>query len=135
MPQAYGLIHFENDVYGVSFPDFPGCVTAADTLEDAVRKADEVLTFHVAGMVEDGDEFPVVRTLKELLNDADFSAAIKANAVMFLANYERPAKAVRINISIEESLLAIIDRATATMGGNRSAFLAEAAREKIVRGG
>jgi predicted RNase H-like HicB family nuclease len=33
--------------YGVSFPDFPGCVTAGRTLEEARRLAAEALAFHV----------------------------------------------------------------------------------------
>ncbi len=33
--------------FGVDFPDFPGCVTAASTLEEAHRAAAEALSFHV----------------------------------------------------------------------------------------
>lgn len=33
------LIHEENSIFRVSFPDFPGCVTRADTLDDAIQKA------------------------------------------------------------------------------------------------
>jgi predicted RNase H-like HicB family nuclease len=40
----------KNSDYGVSFPDFPGCVTAGSSLEDARSKAAEALAFHVAGM-------------------------------------------------------------------------------------
>jgi len=30
------LVHKEKDsAYGVSFPDFPGCISAGDTLEEA----------------------------------------------------------------------------------------------------
>jgi len=32
--------------FGVSFPDFPGCVTAGKSLEEARRKAPEALAFH-----------------------------------------------------------------------------------------
>src|SRR6266550_2760668 len=44
--------------FGVSFPDFPGCITAGRTLEEARRKAAEALSFHIAGMVEDGEKIP-----------------------------------------------------------------------------
>jgi predicted RNase H-like HicB family nuclease len=50
MPVAYAIIHEQNGVFGVSFPDFPGRITGGDTEENAIRKA---LTFHVSGMVED----------------------------------------------------------------------------------
>ena len=44
--------------FGVSFPDFPGCVTQGDTLDDALRLAREALAFHVEGMAKDGREIP-----------------------------------------------------------------------------
>jgi predicted RNase H-like HicB family nuclease len=40
--------------FGVDFPDFPGCITAGVTLEDARRMATEALALHV----EDGDAIP-----------------------------------------------------------------------------
>ena len=33
--------------YGVGFPDFPGCVTAGRTLDEARRMAAEALELHV----------------------------------------------------------------------------------------
>ena len=51
--------------------------------------------------------------------------------VLALVQFDLPAKAVRINISIDEHLLGAIDRAASAAGQSRSAFLAEAARMKI----
>ena len=51
-----GLIHKDpGSEYGVSFPDFPGCVTAGVSLEEARIMAQEALTLHVEGMLEDGE--------------------------------------------------------------------------------
>ena len=36
--------------YGVSFPDFPGCITAGSSLDEARRMAAEALAFHIAGL-------------------------------------------------------------------------------------
>jgi predicted RNase H-like HicB family nuclease len=44
--------------FGVNFPDFPGCVTAGSTLEQAHQRAAEALSLHVQGMVEDGRRSP-----------------------------------------------------------------------------
>jgi predicted RNase H-like HicB family nuclease len=44
--------------FGVSFPDFPGLVTAGRTLEEAKAMAEEALAFHIAGMEEDGEDIP-----------------------------------------------------------------------------
>jgi predicted RNase H-like HicB family nuclease len=40
----------KNSDCGVSFPDFPGCITAGSTLEEARSMAAEALALHVAGM-------------------------------------------------------------------------------------
>jgi predicted RNase H-like HicB family nuclease len=44
--------------FGVDFPDFPGCVTAGKTLEEARTMAAEALDLHVEGMQEDRDPIP-----------------------------------------------------------------------------
>lgn len=130
MPLAYALIHEENGVFGISFPDFPGCISGGQSAEDAIRKGSEALTFHVAGMVEDGDALPVLRDLAELRRDPEFKAA-SADAVLLLTPFDLPAKAIRINVSIDENLLGAIDAAAKAAGQSRSSFLAEAARSKI----
>ncbi len=42
----------ERSDYGVSFPDFPGCITAGSTLEEARKMAADALALHIAGMIE-----------------------------------------------------------------------------------
>jgi predicted RNase H-like HicB family nuclease len=59
---------------GVSFPDFPGCITAGSSLEEARRMAAEALAFHVAGMREDGDAIPEPSTLDDLRGDPAMKA-------------------------------------------------------------
>jgi predicted RNase H-like HicB family nuclease len=81
MPLAYALIHREAGVFGISFPDFPCVIAAGRTAEDAVRKGSEALTFHAAGMVEDGDPLPTLRRLEELERDPDYRADAEAAVV------------------------------------------------------
>lgn len=113
--------------YGVVFPDFPGCTSAGDSFEDALREASEALAFHVQGMREDGEPIPAPRSLEEIRAASedwyDMAGAIVA-AVPLLPP---PARAVRVNITIDERLLAEID----AVAKNRSAFLADAAREAL----
>ena len=47
-----------NSAYSVDFPDFPGCVTAGRSLEEAKRLAHEAIEFHIAGMIEDHESVP-----------------------------------------------------------------------------
>jgi predicted RNase H-like HicB family nuclease len=70
MPEYVALIHKKPDSdYGVSFPDFPGAITAGATLDDARAMAEEVLAFHIQGMTEDGDRIPEPSALKIVMAD------------------------------------------------------------------
>lgn len=109
--------------FGVEFPDFPGCITAGVTLEEARNMAAEALLFHIEGMMEDGDPIPEPSKLDEVLTDPRYSDAA---AVLVDVPTRRP-RSVRVNISVPEDVLQAIDRVT----DNRSRFLAEAAREKL----
>ena len=107
--------------FGVSFPDFPGCITAGRTLEEARRRAAEALSFHIAGMVEDGEKIPNPSTVDDVVGDP----AIK-DAVAFLvpAHSERT---IRVNITAPESQIEKIDRLARSAGLTRSAFLVRSA--------
>ena len=109
--QVVALIHEENGHFGVSFPDFPGCTTVAESADAAVAKAAEVLAFHVEGLAEDGP-LPEVHTLSQLKADPTFRKDSKG-AMMALVPYAPPSRAVRLNITLDESLLERIDRAAA----------------------
>ena len=127
---VYALIHEENGAYGISFPDFPGCVSGGRSLDEALARGRETLLFHVAGMVEDGDPLPVLRTLEQLKSDPAFIEDAEG-AVIAVVPVELPGKAVRVNVSLDEHLLDAIDRAARSAGQSRSAFLADAARARI----
>jgi predicted RNase H-like HicB family nuclease len=46
MAHYIALIHKDRDsCYGVSFPDLPGVFTAADSIDEAMQKAAEVIEF------------------------------------------------------------------------------------------
>jgi predicted RNase H-like HicB family nuclease len=107
-----------NSDYGVSFPDFPGCITAGSTLEEARSMAAEALALHIAGLQEDGEVIPQPSTLDDLRDDP----AMK-NAVAFLVDAKEPEKTVRINITARESEIAEIDRHARAARLTRSAYM------------
>ncbi len=108
--------------YGVSFPDFPGCVTAGKSLEEARELAVEALTLHIAGMIEDGEALPEPSTLDQLARDP----AMKG-AVAFLVSTEAPEKTVRVNITARESQIEAIDKLARKAGMTRSAYMVQSA--------
>ena len=66
MRNYIGLIHKDADShFGVSFPDFPGVITAGTSLDDARAMAEEALTFHIGGLVEDGEAIPEPSDLED----------------------------------------------------------------------
>ena len=58
MRNYIGLIHKDAGDYGVSFPDFPGLITAGTDLDDARAMAEEALALHIEGLAEDGEAIP-----------------------------------------------------------------------------
>ena len=49
MTHVIALIHEEAGSFGISFPDFPGCISTADTLDEAVQRGAQALAFHIEG--------------------------------------------------------------------------------------
>ena len=107
--------------YGVSFPDFPGCVTAGRTLDEACRKATEVLPFHISGMVEDGEAIPEPSKMEDLIKDEN-----RKGATPFLVPADVD-ETIRINITARSSQIKKIDRLAEQAGLSRSAFLVQRA--------
>ena len=70
------LIHKDPESsYGVSFPDVPGVITTADSLDDAIDKASEALAFAAEDWeVLTGSPFPAPRSLDALRADPDLRA-------------------------------------------------------------
>jgi predicted RNase H-like HicB family nuclease len=84
MPRVIALIHQSAGVFGISFPDFPGCLCSADSLDEALRRGSRALSRHVAAMVADGLAIPEPRPLAALRTDPDFAEDI-AEAVRIVA--------------------------------------------------
>lgn len=45
--------------YSAWSPDLSGCVATGDSLEEVEREMRSAIAFHLEGMAEDGDPFPV----------------------------------------------------------------------------
>jgi predicted RNase H-like HicB family nuclease len=130
MRQYIGLIHKDpGSDYGVSFPDFPGVATAGGTLDEARAMAEEALAFHIDGLVEDDEAIPEPSTLDTIMADS----ANRDGVAILVAAKTPAAKAIRVNVTIPEDVLAQIDRYAEAHGFTRSGFLTEAARRAINR--
>ena len=83
MTHYIAIIHKElGSIYGVSFPDVPGVVAAADSLDSALSEAAEALAFAAEDWEHlTGTPFPRPRSLDVLQADSEF-ASIAAKAVV-----------------------------------------------------
>ncbi|MEN3166715.1 type II toxin-antitoxin system HicB family antitoxin [Gluconobacter sp. OJB] len=87
MSNYIAIIHKDPESdYGVSFPDFPGCVTAGSTLEEARVMAYEALTFHIEGMIEEGWDIPAPSSFETVMQDPN-----NASGVAFIVRVKLPA--------------------------------------------
>ncbi|WP_288445234.1 type II toxin-antitoxin system HicB family antitoxin [uncultured Pantoea sp.] len=123
----------ETTAYGVTVPDLPGCFSAGDTLEEAVKNAKEAIAGHLELMVELGQDIPAVSDLKSLMKSAEFAGyvwvLVDVDVTRILGGSEK------INVTLPKLLIDRIDRCVATHPEfkTRSGFLAQVALERIAK--
>jgi predicted RNase H-like HicB family nuclease len=123
MQYYIGLIHQDADSdYGVSFPDFPGVVTAGTSLDDAQAMAEEALALHVDGLVEDGEALPEPSSLDAVMELPDSKGGV---AIRVAVKRQHP------NVTLPEDILERIDKSATSRGLTRSAFLTRAAKREL----
>ncbi len=126
MGNYIGLIHKDADShFGVSFPDFPGVITAGTTLAEARAMAAEALALHIEGMVEDGETVPGPSTLEEIMSDPDNRSGV---AILVTVRDDQP-KAVRVNVTFPGDVLKQIDKYAEAHGYTRSGLLTQAVKK------
>ena len=69
---------------GVWFPDLPGCTSAGDDIDEALRNAPQALALYADSVEDDGRLLPRPRTLTELKNDPDVAHGLKTYMVALI---------------------------------------------------
>jgi predicted RNase H-like HicB family nuclease len=129
MANYIAIIHKEVKTdFGVSFPDFPGCITAGQSIDEAKDLAQEALTLHIQGMLEDGEQLPAPSKLEEIMAAADYADAV---AYLVVSVPDEKPRTVRVNITVPETTLKQIDAAAKKRGMSRSSFLVHVAQHAI----
>ena len=62
---------------GIWFPDLPGCFSAGDEIDDALRNAEEALALFADPERDEGRTLPPPRTLSELRKDPEAANDIR----------------------------------------------------------
>jgi len=111
----------EGSSYGVTIPDMPGCFTAGDSMQEAVRNIQQAAECHYFGE----PDLPVPSDLEKWINDPHYENGVWVLVDIDLSRLQ--VKAKRVNITIPENLLSRIDHYVATHHLTRSGLLAQAA--------
>lgn len=120
------VIHKDpNSAFGVTVLDIPGCFSAGDTLDDALRNVQEAVEVHLHGE----EISPEPSTLEYWKNDPAFKKAYAITLAPVDLSFMNDAT-VRINITARKSELAIVDRAAKAAHMDRSAYLVTSAIAK-----
>ncbi len=129
MANYIAIVHKEaKSDFGVSFPDFPGCITAGENIDEAKDMAQEALTLHIQGMLEDGEQLSSPSRLEDIMSDPDYANAI---AYLVVSVPDAKPRTVRVNVTVPEMTLKQIDAAAKKRGMSRSSFLVHAAQNAI----
>lgn len=114
--------------FGVSFPDFPGCITAGSSIDEAKDMAHDALSLHIKGMMEDGENIPTPSKLEDIMDDPNYADAA---AILIVSVPEAKPRSIRVNITVPEDMLRKIDTIARKRGMSRSSFLVHAAQNAI----
>lgn len=60
------IFDYSDDGISISFPDLAGCLSCADTTEEAIKDAKEVLGLYMNGIEEDKEVIPTPSNIKDI---------------------------------------------------------------------
>lgn len=120
----------------VRIPDLPGCHGGGASPEAAIADAVSALAEYAAELKKRNTPLPKPRSLREIGSDVRNRPDPNQgeSAVMLPLRLDR-GRTVRANLTFDAGLLEAIDAEARLRGLTRSAFLASAAREKIMTRG
>ena len=113
--------------YSVTIPDLPGCFSAGSTLEEAINMAQEAAECHIEGILIDSEPIPIPSDIEVHKDNPDFKEGIWALVEVDISKLSLKSK--RINITMPERLIRIVDQYAKRYGSTRSGLLSQAVTE------
>ena len=111
--------------WGVTVPDLPGCVSAGDTVEEALDNAREAILLHIEGLLDDGSPAPDPAHIEHHQKKREFKGRIWALVDVDLSQLEDVTE--RVNITLPRRVLNKLDAAARAAGETRSGYIAHLA--------
>lgn len=115
--------------YGVTVPDLPGCFSAGETVDLALTAVVEAIEAHLEGMLLDSEPVPTPKTIEFYKDEPDFAGVIWAIVSVDISKLSGRSK--RVNVTIPERLLSLMDQFAAERGETRSGLIAQATIEYL----
>ncbi len=124
------VIHKDPEsAYGVTVPDLPGCFSAGDTMDEALSEAVEAIECHIEGLLLDGESIPTPKPIELHRANPDYVDGVWAFVTVDIGKLS--GKTRRVNVTLPERVLTLMDKYAAEHGATRSGLIAEAALEYI----
>ncbi len=115
--------------YGVTVPDLPGCFSAGETLDEALQEAAEAIECHLEALLLDGEPIPPPKSIELHQSNPDYAGGVWAFVTVDITKLS--GKTRRVNITLPERVLNLMDRYADEHGESRSGLIAQAAIEFI----
>ncbi len=123
MKTYYALVHKDADsAFGITFPDLPGCFSAADDEDEIFAGAQSALALYAS----DETSLPRARSFSELRADAEVRAEIATGAFLIAVPFIAIQKKSRYNLMLPSELVEGVDQTAQALGVSRSEFVSEA---------
>jgi len=71
---------------GIWFPDLPGCFSAGDSVDEALRNAVEAVTLYAEELAKEGRGLPDPRSIAELRSDPSVAADIRDHMIALVSS-------------------------------------------------
>jgi predicted RNase H-like HicB family nuclease len=111
--------------YGVAVPDLPGCFSAGDTLDEAVRNVEEAIYAWIEATLDAGGDVPKPSSLEDILGNPEYAGwtigVVEVDPAALDSTPER------VNIILPRRVLRLLDSKAKANGESRSGFIAHLA--------
>lgn len=117
------LVHQEqNSALGITFPDLPGCFSAAGTEDEIFEQAQLAIALYAS----DDAELAAPRSISQLRQDPEIKKELADGAMLIAVPVVRIDHKSRYNLMLSSGVVKSVDSTARALGISRSEFVSEA---------
>ena len=104
------VFDYADDGISIDFPDLPGCLPCAHSIDEAIKNAQSALGLHLWGMEQDDEEIPEPTDVRRIKHEEN-QAVMLVNVFMPPIRYKLNNKFIKKTLSIPQWLNAEAEHA------------------------